>query len=118
MIEVIYSRLEEVLGSLDFSLRAVEEKNKVYRHERTGALVVLPEFSPRESVLPSLSAGARARKACSGRATRDRFPDFGLSEFVYRPGPSTSLAAQRPGAAMLRPELLPLHALGFRKPGQ
>ena len=46
MIEVIYSRLEEVLGSLDFSLRAVEEKNKVYRHERTGALDVLPEFSP------------------------------------------------------------------------
>jgi hypothetical protein len=52
MTEVTYSRLEEVLRSLGFSLRAVEEKNKVYRHEGTGALVVIPQFPPGERVLP------------------------------------------------------------------
>jgi predicted RNA binding protein YcfA (HicA-like mRNA interferase family) len=52
MTQVTYSRLEEVLRSLGFALRAVEEKNKVYRHEATGALVVIPEFRPGESVLP------------------------------------------------------------------
>jgi hypothetical protein len=30
----------------------VEEKNKVYRHEETGALVVFAEFPPDESVVP------------------------------------------------------------------
>ena len=44
MTDVTYKRLEGVLRSLGFSLRAVEEKNKVYRHEGTGALVVLPEL--------------------------------------------------------------------------
>ena len=52
MTEVTYSRLEEVLRSLGFSLRAVEEKNKVYHHQGTGALVVIPEVPPGESVLP------------------------------------------------------------------
>jgi hypothetical protein len=52
MTDVTYSRLEEVLCSLGFSLRVVEEKNKVYRHEETGALVVLPELPPKDPVLP------------------------------------------------------------------
>ena len=52
MTKVTYSRLEEVLRSLGFSLRAVEEKNKVYCHEGTGALIVLPELPPEEPVLP------------------------------------------------------------------
>jgi hypothetical protein len=52
MTKVTYCRLEEVLRSLGFSLRAVEDKNKVYHHEGTGALVVFPEFPPDDPVLP------------------------------------------------------------------
>jgi hypothetical protein len=51
MTEVTYSRLEGVLRSLGFSLRAVEEKNKVYHHEGTGAFIVLPEMPPDDPVL-------------------------------------------------------------------
>ena len=52
MTDVTYSRLEGVLRSLGFSLRMIEEKNKVYRHEGTGALVVLPELPLDDPVLP------------------------------------------------------------------
>jgi hypothetical protein len=52
MIERTYGRMEEVLQALGFTLRGVEEKNKVFAHEATGALVVYPEFPPEKSVLP------------------------------------------------------------------
>lgn len=52
MADVTYGRLDEVLRSLGFSLHGVVEKNKVYRHEETGALVVFPEFPATKSVLP------------------------------------------------------------------
>ena len=52
MAEVTYRRLEEALRSLGFVLRGVHEKNKVYRHDPTGALVVFPEFPPDDAVLP------------------------------------------------------------------
>jgi hypothetical protein len=52
MAEVTYNRLEEVLRSLGFVLRGVEEQNKVYLHQETGALIVFPEFPPGEAVLP------------------------------------------------------------------
>jgi hypothetical protein len=51
MSEVTYGRLEDALRSLGFSLRGVEEKNKVYGHEPTGAVIVIPEFSPGDPVL-------------------------------------------------------------------
>jgi hypothetical protein len=60
MTEVTYGRLEGALRSLGFSLRAVEEKNKVYRHEGTGALVVLPEFPPDDPVIPRHLLAVRA----------------------------------------------------------
>ena len=60
MTKVTYSRLEEVLRSLGFSLRAVKEKNKVYHHEGTGALVVFPEFPPDDPVLPCHLLAARS----------------------------------------------------------
>jgi hypothetical protein len=50
--EATYRRLEGALRSLGFSLRRVEEKNKVYRHAGMGALVVLPRFPPDDPVLP------------------------------------------------------------------
>jgi hypothetical protein len=51
MTEVTYGRLEEALRKLGFSLRGLEEKNKVYFHEATGALVVFPEFPADKPVL-------------------------------------------------------------------
>jgi hypothetical protein len=52
MTEPTYGRLEEVLQSLGFTLRTVEEHNKIYRHEATGAIVVFPEQPPGDPVLP------------------------------------------------------------------
>jgi hypothetical protein len=44
--------LDELLHSLGFSLRGVYEQNKVYLHERTGALVMFPAFPDGDEVLP------------------------------------------------------------------
>jgi hypothetical protein len=52
MTEMTYGRMEEVLHALGFSLRGVEENNKVFFHQATGALVVYPEFRPEVPVLP------------------------------------------------------------------
>jgi hypothetical protein len=52
MNTVTYGRLEEVLLSLGFSFHGVEEKNKVFRHDQTGALIIYPEFPPDDPVLP------------------------------------------------------------------
>jgi hypothetical protein len=51
MTEMTYGRMEEILGSLGFTLRGVEERNKVFEHE-TGALVIFPVFAPEAPVLP------------------------------------------------------------------
>jgi hypothetical protein len=50
MTEMTYGRMEEVLRALGFTFRGVEENNKVFLHEATGALVIFPEFPPGESV--------------------------------------------------------------------
>lgn len=52
MTEMAYGRMEEVLRTLGFSLRGVEEGNKVFLHEATGALVIFPEFPAENLVLP------------------------------------------------------------------
>ena len=59
MTNVTYNQLEEALRSLGFALRAVKEKNKVYNHEGTGALIVIPE--PRSTVT---SRGVEPRLWC------------------------------------------------------
>jgi hypothetical protein len=41
-----------MLRSLGFSLRGVYEKNKVYLHQGTGALVIYPGFPDDAEVLP------------------------------------------------------------------
>ena len=51
MADVTYGRLEETLKGLGFALRGVEEKNKVYWHADTGALITLPEFPAGDPVL-------------------------------------------------------------------
>ena len=52
MSEVTYARLEETLISLGFSPCGVHEKNKIFRHGATGALVIYPEFPSGNAVLP------------------------------------------------------------------
>jgi len=47
-----YGRMEEVLHAHGFTPRGVDEKNKVFVHEATGALVVYPEFPLDNLVLP------------------------------------------------------------------
>jgi hypothetical protein len=60
MAKVTYERLEETLRSYGFSLRGIYEKNKVFSHEETGALVVYPEFPLDEEVLPRHLLAVRA----------------------------------------------------------
>lgn len=52
MSEMTYGRMETVLGTLGFSFRGVEEKNKIFLHDATGAVVIFPEFPPERPVLP------------------------------------------------------------------
>jgi hypothetical protein len=47
-----YGRLQEVLLSLGFCLYGVEESNKVFRHEPTGALIIYPDLPVSDTVLP------------------------------------------------------------------
>ena len=49
---VTYQRLEEVLESLGFRFRGIQEQNKIFLHEAAGALVVYPEFPSRDEALP------------------------------------------------------------------
>jgi hypothetical protein len=50
--EVTYGRLDEVLRSLGFAVQSAEDNAQVYRHEGTGALIVLPTLVAGERVLP------------------------------------------------------------------
>jgi len=56
--EVTCGRLDGVLRGLGFSSRA-DKKACVYRHEETGALIVLPTFAAEEKVLPHHLATVR-----------------------------------------------------------
>lgn len=47
-----YGQLDEMLRSVGFSFRGVHERNKVYLHEGTEALVIFPEFRDDDEVLP------------------------------------------------------------------
>jgi len=59
MPEVTYSRLDAVLRSLGFSVGEPERDTRVYRHETTGALIVLPILPDQEVVLPRHLVGVR-----------------------------------------------------------
>jgi len=48
--EITYDRLEEILRSRGFSFLGIEKKNKVYKHEATGAYVIFPEFPGKDPV--------------------------------------------------------------------
>ncbi len=48
---ITYGQLDEMLHSLGFALRGVHERNKVFLHEATGALVIYPEFPDGDEVL-------------------------------------------------------------------
>ena len=52
MNEVTYARLEEVLVSLGFSFGGMYQKNKIFRHAETGALLIYPEYPADTTVLP------------------------------------------------------------------
>ena len=48
----LYARMEEILRTLGFTLRGIEEKNKIYHHAATGAVAIFPEFPAENAVLP------------------------------------------------------------------
>jgi hypothetical protein len=60
MPKTTYGRLDEVLRGLNFDFKGIVEKNRVYTHKETGALIVYPNFSPKKSVLPPHLVGVRA----------------------------------------------------------
>lgn len=50
--EVTYGQLDKVLRSLGFTCRASEEDppNRIYEHKKTGAVIMLPQFSVSDRV--------------------------------------------------------------------
>jgi hypothetical protein len=60
MPKVTYGQLDNVLRSLGFSLRGIVEKNKVYSHEESGALIVYPVFPDEEEAMPTHVGKVRA----------------------------------------------------------
>jgi hypothetical protein len=60
VIEATYGRLDEVLRSLGFSVRISETRQaRVYEHENTGAMIVLPERPLEEKAIPHHVAAVR-----------------------------------------------------------
>jgi hypothetical protein len=47
-----YGQLDEALRSLGFAPRTLEGKARIYKHEATGATVILPDALFGEAVLP------------------------------------------------------------------
>jgi hypothetical protein len=47
-----YGRLDRALRSLGFAARTVEGKARIYKHELTGATVILPDSPFEEPVIP------------------------------------------------------------------
>jgi hypothetical protein len=50
MPKVTYGQLDRVLHSLGFALRGIKDKNKVYLHAPTGALIVYPVLADEDEV--------------------------------------------------------------------
>lgn len=59
MPDVTYSRLDEVLRSLGFSVGEPEQGTRLYRHMETGAVIVLPILPDQDEVLPRHLVGVR-----------------------------------------------------------
>jgi hypothetical protein len=57
---VTYRRLDEILRSLGFAFLLFEERTRVYKHEPTGALVVIPDLPQDDTVLPHHLVAVRA----------------------------------------------------------
>jgi hypothetical protein len=51
-VPVTYGRLDEALRSLGFTVRGLEARARIYKHEATGATVILPDTPLEEAVLP------------------------------------------------------------------
>jgi hypothetical protein len=81
MPEVTYGRLDKMLRDLGFSSRTSEERARVYRHEATEALIVLP-------LLP-MDAIASPHHLATVRATLD---DYGFADTL-------DLASRLPAAS-------------------
>jgi hypothetical protein len=73
MIEVTYARLEEVLLSLGFSFNGIYQKNRIFRHAETGAMVIYPEFPADTTVLPRHLSGVKSILNAYGIADPDGF---------------------------------------------
>jgi hypothetical protein len=59
MPEVTYKRLDEILRSLGFSVGEPEPGTRVYRHESTGAMVILPIRNDPDLVAPHHTLGTQ-----------------------------------------------------------
>jgi hypothetical protein len=59
MPEVTYERLNQILQSLGFSLPVDEKGTRVYRHEGTGALIIMPARKDHDLVPPHHVVGTR-----------------------------------------------------------
>jgi hypothetical protein len=78
MPQATYGRLDEVLRSLGFSARTNERatpKARVYQHDQSGALIVLPVLPEGEVVLPHHLITVQATLDDSGLATPAEFAD-------------------------------------------
>jgi hypothetical protein len=73
MPEVTYRRLDEVLRSLGFSVQEPEEGTRLYRHARSGALIVLPALPEHDEVLPRHLVGVRMTLDAFGIADPPEF---------------------------------------------
>lgn len=58
MPEMTYRRLDDVLRSIGFTIRVVDDA-RVYEHSPTGALFVFPQYPLDDPVLPHHLAGVR-----------------------------------------------------------
>ena len=59
MSDLTYRQLDEALRELDFSVRQVDNDTNVYKHARSGAVLVLPA-RPAQRVIPHHLVATRA----------------------------------------------------------
>ena len=83
MPSVTYGRVDEVLRSLGFSARTAEDA-RVYKHEPTGALIVLPNFSDSDEVLPRHLVAVRLTLDSSQTCSRIAVGITGVADKAYR----------------------------------
>lgn len=75
--EITYGQLDKVLRSLGFSCRPTKKSppGRLYEHEKTGALIVLPAFADTEKVFEHHLVAARGELDNFGLADPSTFAE-------------------------------------------